>query len=77
MIPERCGLVPRLRESIGGCDRPPTRRDMVGIPLQVWICEDCGLAQFGYVVASEILYQNISSLMSRLLLETEDKHVQE
>lgn len=27
-------------------------------PLQVWICEDCGLAQLGYVVAPEILYQN-------------------
>ena len=27
-------------------------------PLQVWMCEDCGLAQLGYVVAPEILYQN-------------------
>ncbi len=27
-------------------------------PLQVWMCEDCGLAQLGYVVPPEILYQN-------------------
>ena len=27
-------------------------------PLQVWMCEECGLAQLGYVVPPEILYQN-------------------
>src|SRR4051812_8507393 len=26
-------------------------------PLQVWMCEDCGLAQLGYCVDPEILYQ--------------------
>ena len=44
-------------------------------PLQVWICEDCGLAQIGYVVAPETFYQNISSLMSDLPLQAEGKHV--
>src|SRR3989344_3280002 len=27
-------------------------------PLEVYLCEDCGLSQLGYVVAPEILYQN-------------------
>ena len=44
-------------------------------PLQVWICEDCGLTQIGYVVAPEIFYQNISSLMSDLPFQAEGKHV--
>jgi SAM-dependent methyltransferase len=39
------------------------RKDQLGepethYPLEVYMCEDCGLAQLGYVVSPEILYRN-------------------
>lgn len=34
------------------------REPEVYYPLQVYMCEDCGLAQLGYVVPPEVLYQN-------------------
>lgn len=30
----------------------------ISYPLEVYLCDDCGLVQLGYVVAPEILYQN-------------------
>ena len=53
------------------CDEP-----VIYYPLEVYICEECGFIQLGYVVSPEILYQDNYPYESSTT-ETGHKHYQE